>query len=58
MENKCEHDVDARSASVAECNGDDSVIVDVWCKKCGKSGSAMILVTDFYFDAPCEADHE
>jgi len=50
-ETKCEHLPNIHSAAIAsDCLDDGNVIVDIWCVKCGKSGSTKINVEDFYFD--------
>jgi len=52
---KCKHEPDIKGASMAhDVLEDGDIIVDVPCKKCGKSGSAKVLVDDIMFDEECD----
>ena len=54
---KCEHLPNIHSAAIAQdCLDDGNVIVDIWCIKCGKSGSAKIVVEEFEFEDEEEED--
>ena len=54
---RCEHDPNIMSAQLAhDVLRDGDVIVDIWCKKCGKSGSAKVQLSDFLFDEECEEE--
>jgi hypothetical protein len=48
---KCEHEPGIRSAAISDdCLKDGRIILDIWCLKCGKSGSTEVMVEEFDFD--------
>jgi len=57
MKEECKHEPDlstVRSAYYVD-NG-KTTILDVRCKRCGKSGSTIVSAYDFEFDEPCEVE--
>jgi hypothetical protein len=47
---KCKHTPDMTTAQFADDATTESVIVDVWCSKCGESGSCKLTTDDLMFD--------
>lgn len=50
LKDKCEHTPDMTTAQFAEDATTREVIVDVWCSKCGESGSCKLTPDDLIFD--------
>jgi hypothetical protein len=46
---ECDHDPDASSIRPAD-GRHQNIIVDIWCKKCGQSGSVIIDPNDIQWD--------
>lgn len=55
-EPKCKHDVDLTTDRVSdEYIEHERVVIDVWCKKCGKSGSSILYACEVDFgDEECD----
>lgn len=58
MKEECKHEPDMSTARFAEHVDGDTAVLDVWCKRCSKSGSTIVSASDFDFDELCEVEDD